>query len=215
MDLKNNPLDADLQSQAGKCLNKKECRLCAQRVLQYVEQRKEEFDKEEAVKLKKKQTNEKAKLKKREKQVEKEREEKRQNRLEQAQKRQSEREKQQQTKHSEEEEDDQKKVKVDQSNKEQSEGWGKIIGDRADHAFHLTLFSSIGGYRWYFKWCLTQSHGFFHMANVSQSSATFEFSRFLQIYLTKSMKSLLILLFSLIRYLLRYPALPGKYSTQS
>lgn len=95
LDLKNNPLDDDLQSQAGKCLNKKECRTCAQRILQYMQVRKEEYEKEEAIKLKKKQANEKAKAKKREKQAEKEREEKRLKRLEHAQKRAAKKQEQQ------------------------------------------------------------------------------------------------------------------------
>ncbi|CAF1486582.1 unnamed protein product [Rotaria sp. Silwood1] len=46
LDLKNNPLDDDLQNQASKCLNKKECRLCAEKVLQYIETRKAEYEKE-------------------------------------------------------------------------------------------------------------------------------------------------------------------------
>ena len=113
--------------------------MCAQRVLQYVEQRKEEFDKEEAVRLKKKQVNEKAKLKKREKQVEKEREEKRSKRLEHAQKRQAEREQQQQTKEDGDEDSDQEKVAADQNNEEQSEGWGKSVAEQADNACDLTF----------------------------------------------------------------------------
>jgi len=83
LDLKNNPLDNDLQNQAGKCLNKKECRLCAEKVLQYIKICKEEYEKEQTIKLKKKQ----AQVKKREKQAEKERQEKRLKRIENAEKR--------------------------------------------------------------------------------------------------------------------------------
>ena len=124
--MKNNPLEEDLQLQAGKCLNKKECRTCAQRVLQYTEQLKGEFEKEEAIKLKKKQANEKAKVKKREKQVEKEREDKRLKRLENAQKRLTEKERLEQGTNAnpDESNEDDEPMQSDGSTAEASDGWG-------------------------------------------------------------------------------------------
>lgn len=127
MDLKNNPLDAELQTEAGKCLNKKECRVCAEKVRQYMEVRKQEYEKEQAVKLKKKQANERAKARKREKDAEKEREEKRLKRLEHAQKRAAEKE---QAKQGTEEDDDVKKQADDAIEEEAEEGFSKTIREK-------------------------------------------------------------------------------------
>ena len=126
MDLKDNPLDEELQSEAGKCLNKKECRLCAERVRRYMENRKEEYEKEQAIILKKKQANEKAKVKKREKQAEKEREEKRQKRLEIAQKRTAEKE-QAKAETGETEAETEQEEDVDE---EPQEGFGKHLDNQ-------------------------------------------------------------------------------------
>jgi len=133
--LKNNPLDDDLQSQAGKCLNKKECRTCAQRILQYMQVRKEEYEKEEAIKLKKKQANEKAKAKKREKQAEKEREEKRLKRLEHAQKRAAKKQEQQNKQQDSENEQDSSNETNEKGNskdKDESPGFSKSIERKID-----------------------------------------------------------------------------------
>jgi hypothetical protein len=121
LDLKNNPLDADLQLQAGKCLNQNECRLCAGKVLQYIKTNKEEYDKEQAIKLKKKQSNDKAKAKKREKQIEKEREEKRSKRLENAQKRLTEKE-QDQKENTKTTDEENNKIKTETKTEHQTDG---------------------------------------------------------------------------------------------
>lgn len=124
MDLKGNPLDPDLQNQAGKCLNKKECRSCAEKVLQYIGIRKEEYEKEEAIKLKKKQTNDKAKAKKREKQAEKEREEKRLKRIENAQKRLTEKEQREKEINTNENNDNEKNnIKTEKQSEVEEEGF--------------------------------------------------------------------------------------------
>ncbi len=124
LDLKNNPLDDDLQNQAGKCLNKKECRLCAGKVLHYFQLRKEDYEKEEAMKLKKKQANAKAKAKKREKQAEKEREEKRLQRIENAQKRSTKKE-QEEKETNENTDKNNEKIVIQNQDEDQEEGLSK------------------------------------------------------------------------------------------
>ncbi|CAF0735188.1 unnamed protein product [Rotaria sp. Silwood1] len=141
LDLKNNPLDDDLQTQAGKCLNKKECRLCATKVMQYIETRKAGYEKEQAIKLKKKQANEKAKAKKREKQAEKEREEKRLKRIENAQKRVVEMENQQNEINENEGEDNDNKdnAETKNDNEDQAEGLLSQVIDGALSGLLLSL----------------------------------------------------------------------------
>ncbi len=151
MDLKNNPLDVDLQNQAGKCLNKKECRLCAEKVLQYIGLRKEEYEKEQAIKLKKKQANEKAKAKKREKQVEKEREEKRLKRIENVQKRLTEKEQQEKESNENKNEINENIENKNKDDEEQEEGLSKNI----KYKEKLNLFGfifSITNNRWSSEW---------------------------------------------------------------
>lgn len=113
-----------------------------------MEQRKEEFEKEEAIRLKKKQANEKAKAKKREKQAEKEREEKRLKRLEQAEKRRLEKEQEQQTKTTDTEDENQEnkgnQKKNSKGTDDEEEGWGKGIWQiRARHDSVLLLVSAM------------------------------------------------------------------------
>ncbi|CAF3531537.1 unnamed protein product [Rotaria sordida] len=142
LDLKNNPLDDDLQNQAGKCLNKKECRLCAEKVLRYIETRKTEYEKEKALQLKKKQANEKAKAKKREKQAEKEREEKRLKRIENAQKRLSEKENKEEeeiNKNENENNENEEKTEAKNNHEDQAEGFLSQVIDGALNGLLLSL----------------------------------------------------------------------------
>ncbi|CAF3791023.1 unnamed protein product [Rotaria magnacalcarata] len=149
LDLKNNPLDDDLQAQAGKCLNKKECRLCAGKVLQYAGALKAEYEKEEAIKLKKKQANDRAKARKREKQVEQEREEKRLKRMENAQKRLLEKENQQKEKsENKNENNESKQNSATKSNNEDEEDEEGFVSQAIDGILNGLLFSLLIAFIW-------------------------------------------------------------------
>ncbi|XP_033116211.1 leucine-rich repeat-containing protein 59-like [Anneissia japonica] len=118
LDLKENPLEEPLRRVAGDCLNDKECRICATRVLAYMKTKKTEDEKKRQKELQILKEQEAQKEKLRQKNEEKERELKKQQKREEKEMRRRQYEEEQAKKKLEEmelEEDDEEEL-IQQSN---------------------------------------------------------------------------------------------------